>query len=33
MDMNDRALRRITIDIGEKKGALTRTSGFVITRF
>jgi len=31
MDMNDRALRRITIDIGEKKGALTRNSGFVIT--
>src|SRR5689334_22800478 len=31
MDMNDRALRRITIDIGEKKGALTRSSGFVIT--
>src|SRR5215831_4459905 len=31
MDMNDRALRRIAIDIGEKKGALTRNSGFVIT--
>jgi formate--tetrahydrofolate ligase len=31
MDMNDRALRRITIDIGEKKGTLTRNSGFVIT--
>ena len=31
MDMNDRALRRITLDIGEKKGALTRSSGFVIT--
>ncbi len=31
MDMNDRALRRITLDIGEKKGALTRNSGFVIT--
>src|SRR5262249_6966056 len=31
MDMNDRALRRISIDIGEKKGALTRNSGFVIT--
>ena len=31
MDMNDRALRRITIDIGEKKGALTRNTGFVIT--
>ncbi|MBZ5507744.1 MAG: formate--tetrahydrofolate ligase [Acidobacteriia bacterium] len=31
MDMNDRALRRISIDIGEKKGALTRSTGFVIT--
>src|SRR5262245_59316976 len=31
MDMNDRALRRISIDMGEKKGALTRNSGFVIT--
>jgi formate--tetrahydrofolate ligase len=31
LDMNDRALRRITLDIGEKKGALTRNSGFVIT--
>ena len=31
MDMNDRALRRITMDIGEKKGVLTRSSGFVIT--
>lgn len=31
MDMNDRALRRITIDIGEKKGDLTRNTGFVIT--
>jgi formate--tetrahydrofolate ligase len=31
MDMNDRALRRITLDIGEKKGALTRNAGFVIT--
>ena len=31
MDMNDRALRRIILDIGEKKGALTRNSGFVIT--
>jgi len=31
MDMNDRALRRITLDIGEKKGAVTRNSGFVIT--
>src|SRR5262249_7870431 len=31
MDMNDRALRRITIDIGEKKGVLTRNTGFVIT--
>jgi formate--tetrahydrofolate ligase len=31
MDMNDRALRRITLDIGEKKGALMRSSGFVIT--
>jgi formate--tetrahydrofolate ligase len=31
MDMNDRALRRISIDIGEKKGALNRNTGFVIT--
>jgi formate--tetrahydrofolate ligase len=31
MDMNDRALRRITIDIGEKKGTLSRNTGFVIT--
>jgi formate--tetrahydrofolate ligase len=31
MDMNDRALRRISIDIGEKKGGLTRNTGFVIT--
>jgi formate--tetrahydrofolate ligase len=31
MDMNDRALRRVSIDIGEKKGALTRNTGFVIT--
>jgi len=31
MDMNDRALRRITIDIGEKKGTLSRSTGFVIT--
>ncbi|MCU1254485.1 MAG: fhs [Candidatus Angelobacter sp.] len=31
MDMNDRALRRVTLDIGEKRGALTRDSGFVIT--
>src|SRR5215470_14622121 len=31
MDMNDRALRRITMDIGEKKGSLTRNTGFVIT--
>src|SRR5215469_16697515 len=31
MDMNDRALRRITIEIGEKKGTLTRNTGFVIT--
>ena len=31
MDMNDRALRRITIDIGEKKRPLTRNTGFVIT--
>ncbi|HEX4605498.1 MAG TPA: formate--tetrahydrofolate ligase [Candidatus Angelobacter sp.] len=31
LDMNDRALRRISIDIGEKKGALTRNTGFVIT--
>src|SRR5947209_19062549 len=27
LDMNDRALRRITLDIGEKKGELTRNSG------
>ncbi len=31
MDMNDRALRRITIEIGEKKGGPTRNTGFVIT--
>ena len=31
LDMNDRALRRVTLDIGEKKGVLTRSSGFVIT--
>jgi formate--tetrahydrofolate ligase len=31
MDMNDRALRRITLDIGEKKGEMSRSSGFVIT--
>jgi formate--tetrahydrofolate ligase len=31
LDMNDRALRRISMDIGEKKGALTRNTGFVIT--
>ena len=31
MDMNDRALRRITMDIGEKKGTLMRNTGFVIT--
>lgn len=31
MDMNDRALRRITLDIGEKRGELSRNSGFVIT--
>src|SRR6516225_8036323 len=31
MDMNDRALRRITVEIGEKKGSLTRNTGFVIT--
>src|SRR5215469_8232473 len=31
MDMNDRALRRITMDIGEKRGTLTRNTGFVIT--
>ena len=31
MDMNDRALRRITLDIGERRGELTRNSGFVIT--
>src|SRR6201987_923175 len=31
LDMNDRALRRVTLDIGEKKGAFTRNSGFVIT--
>jgi formate--tetrahydrofolate ligase len=31
MDMNDRALRRITVEIGEKKGGPTRQTGFVIT--
>src|SRR6516165_1582516 len=31
LDMNDRALRRITMDIGEKKGTLMRNTGFVIT--
>src|SRR5215472_17760381 len=31
MDMNDRALRRITVEIGEKKGGAVRNSGFVIT--
>jgi formate--tetrahydrofolate ligase len=31
MDMNDRALRRISLDIGEKKGSATRNTGFVIT--
>jgi formate--tetrahydrofolate ligase len=31
MDMNDRALRRITVEIGEKKGGPTRDTGFVIT--
>jgi formate--tetrahydrofolate ligase len=31
MDMNDRALRRISIEIGEKKGSATRNTGFVIT--
>src|SRR5258708_13107938 len=31
MDMNDRALRRITIQIGEKKGGPTRNTGLPIT--
>src|SRR5438552_8613681 len=31
MDMNDRALRRITVDIVEKKGAWTRNTGFGIS--
>src|SRR5262244_3611705 len=31
MDMNDRALRRITVEIGEKKGGPVRHTGFVIT--
>src|SRR5512146_218416 len=31
MDMNERALRRIVIDIGDKKNPLTRKTGFVIT--
>src|SRR5262245_22669848 len=31
MDMNDRALRRITVEIGEKKGGPFRHTGFVIT--
>jgi formate--tetrahydrofolate ligase len=31
MDMNDRALRRITVEIGEKKGGPVRNTGFVIT--
>jgi formate--tetrahydrofolate ligase len=31
MDMNDRALRRITVEIGEKKSGAVRNSGFVIT--
>jgi len=31
MDMNDRALRRITVDAGGKKGGANRATGFVIT--
>jgi len=31
MDMNDRALRRVSVDVGEKKGEITRNTGFVIT--
>jgi formate--tetrahydrofolate ligase len=31
MDMNDRALRRITVESGGKSGVATRSSGFVIT--
>jgi formate--tetrahydrofolate ligase len=31
MDMNDRALRRITVEIGEKKSGPVRNTGFVIT--
>ncbi len=31
MDMNDRALRRITVEIGEKRGGPVRHTGFVIT--
>ncbi|MGC2696558.1 MAG: formate--tetrahydrofolate ligase [Candidatus Angelobacter sp.] len=31
MDMNDRALRRITVEIGEKRGGAVRHTGFVIT--
>ena len=31
MDMNDRALRRITVSVGAKNESVTRESGFVIT--
>lgn len=31
LDMNDRGLRRITIEMGGKSGAVTRNTGFVIT--
>jgi formate--tetrahydrofolate ligase len=31
MDMNDRALRRITVDIGDKHDGANRQTGFVIT--
>lgn len=31
MDMNDRALRRITVDVGGKDQGANRTTGFVIT--
>jgi formate--tetrahydrofolate ligase len=31
MDMNDRALRRITIDVGGKRDGANRSTGFVIT--
>jgi formate--tetrahydrofolate ligase len=31
MDMNDRALRRITVDVGGKRDGASRSTGFVIT--